>query len=500
MYALVPASRNGTIRAGPVTLIARSKGDDRCVLSIHRIFEFDLLRRRCDFSPVTNSERALNARAWHLSIFPEDRTTKSRPSFVTTGTLMHLTQEVSEMAQPGNRIVTFEKPMEMKVNTFKFPELITPQGKSAPHGAILKIVTTNICGSDLHIYRGSFPVPKGMTMGHEMTGEVIEVGSDVEFIKKGDVVSVPFNVGCGRCYNCKHMRSEVCENTNTDVDCGAYGFNLGGWTGGQGDYLFVPYADFNLLRFPDKDAAMEKIRDLTLLSDVLPTAFHGFAAPDWPAAPAYIVGENVLIFGAGPVGRAGAACAKLLGAGAIVVADFIPERLDLLKPHGIETINLSDGTPIEDHLERITGHREVDRVIDYVGVDCRGFGPDAGKIVENAVTNAMLKYVRAGGTTSTVGVYCANPISKDAAAKAGHMDLEWSNAWIKSPRMAAGQSPTANYNRALMRAILNDRMPYLTPMMNIKFIKLEDAPQAYKDFDAGSAYKYVIDPHGSVKH
>lgn len=115
------------------------------------------------------------------------------------------------MAQSGNRIVTFEKPMEMKVNTFKFPELITPQGKKAPHGAILKIVTTNICGSDLHIYRGSFEVPKGMTMGHEMTGEVIEVGSDVEFIKKGDIVSVPFNVGCGRCYNCKHMRSDVCD-------------------------------------------------------------------------------------------------------------------------------------------------------------------------------------------------------------------------------------------------------------------------------------------------
>ncbi|MEG9218766.1 alcohol dehydrogenase catalytic domain-containing protein, partial [Pseudomonas aeruginosa] len=114
----------------------------------------------------------------------------------------------------------------MKVNTFKFPELITPQGKSAPHGAILKIVTTNICGSDLHIYRGSFAVPKGMTMGHEMTGEVIEVGSDVEVVKKGDIVSVPFNVGCGRCYNCKHMRSDVCENTNPEIDCGAYGFNL----------------------------------------------------------------------------------------------------------------------------------------------------------------------------------------------------------------------------------------------------------------------------------
>ncbi|HBO7588939.1 TPA: formaldehyde dehydrogenase, glutathione-independent, partial [Pseudomonas aeruginosa] len=181
-------------------------------------------------------------------------------------------------------------------------------------------------------------------------------------------------------------------------------------------------------------------------------------------------------------------------------ADYIQERLDLLKPHGVETINLSDGVPIEEHLERITGHREVDRVIDYVGVDCRGFGAEADKIVESAVTNAMLKYVRFGGMTSTVGVYCANPISKDPKAKKGHMDLEWSNAWIKSPRMSAGQSPTANYNHALMRAILNDRMPYLSPMMNTKFIKLEDAPAAYKEFDAGSAYKYVIDPHGSVRH
>ncbi|AOX18678.1 glutathione-independent formaldehyde dehydrogenase [Kozakia baliensis NRIC 0488] len=402
------------------------------------------------------------------------------------------------MSYSGNRIVTFEKPMEMRVNTFKFPELVTPQGKKAPHGVILKIVTTNICGSDLHIYRGTFEVPQGMTVGHEMTGEVIEVGSDVEFIKKGDIVSVPFNVGCGRCHNCKHMRTDVCENTNPDADCGAYGFNLGGWIGGQGEYLFVPYADFNLLRFPDKDAALDLIGDLTLLSDVLPTAFHGFAAPSWPAAPAYVVGESVLIFGAGPVGRAGAACAKLLGAGVIIVADFIQERLDLLKPHGIETINLSDGTPIEDHLMKIVGVPQVDRVIDYVGLDSRGFGADSDKIVENAVSNALLKYVRFGGVTSTVGIYCPNPMSMDSKNKQGIMDLDWAASWIKSPRLSAGQSPTANYNEALMRAILNGRMPYLSSMMNVKFIKLEDAPEAYREFDAGSSFKYVIDPHGMV--
>ena len=177
------------------------------------------------------------------------------------------------MAANGNRVVTFQGPMKMELKTFDFPKLVTPTGKKANHGAILKIVTTNICGSDQHIYHGRFAAPKGMVMGHEMTGEVIEVGSDVEFIRVGDLCSVPFNVSCGRCRNCKERHTDVCMNVNDEVDCGAYGFNLGGWQGGQSDYLMVPYADWNLLSFPDKDQAMEKIRDLTLLSDILPTGF-----------------------------------------------------------------------------------------------------------------------------------------------------------------------------------------------------------------------------------
>lgn len=159
----------------------------------------------------------------------------------------------------ANRAVVFNGPRDMRVESLDYPKLVMPNGKKAPHGAILKIVATNICGSDLHIYRGSFPVPQGMVMGHEMTGEVIEVGTDVEFLKEGDLVSVPFNVACGRCRNCKARRTDVCETVNPDVACGAYGFNLGNWNGGQSEYLFVPYADFNLLRFPDKDQAMDQI-------------------------------------------------------------------------------------------------------------------------------------------------------------------------------------------------------------------------------------------------
>ena len=194
----------------------------------------------------------------------------------------------------SNRAVVFEGTRDMRVESLDFPKLEMPNGKKAPHGVILRIVATNICGSDLHIYRGSFPVPQGMVMGHEMTGEVIEVGSDVEFLSEGDLVSVPFNVACGRCRNCRAGRTDVCETTNPAVSCGAYGFNLGDWQGGQAEYLFVPYADFQLLRFPDRDQAMEKIRDLALLSDILPTAFHGLMEAG--AKP----GSTVYIAGAGP--------------------------------------------------------------------------------------------------------------------------------------------------------------------------------------------------------
>lgn len=149
----------------------------------------------------------------------------------------------------GNRVLTFQGPMKLEVKTIDYPKLEDPHGRKIEHGVIIKLVSTNICGSDQHIYHGRFEAPKGMVMGHENTGEVVEVGRDVELIKKGDLVSVPFNVSCGRCRNCKERHTDVCENSyvNDIVDCGAYGFNLGGWQGGQADYMLVPYADWNLL-------------------------------------------------------------------------------------------------------------------------------------------------------------------------------------------------------------------------------------------------------------
>src|ERR1700749_457768 len=212
-----------------------------------------------------------------------------------------------------NHGVVYPGPGKVEVQSIDFPKLEIGKRK-LNHGVILKIVSTNICGSDQHMVRGRTTAPKGIILGHEITGEVIEKGKDVEFIDVGDLVSVPFNIACGRCRACRERNTGACLNVNPQQPGGAYGYvDMGGWVGGQAQYVLVPYADFNLLKFPDKARAMEKITDLTMLSDILPTGFHG-------AVTAGVgVGSTVYVAGAGPVGMAAAAAARSLGA-----AVFIP--------------------------------------------------------------------------------------------------------------------------------------------------------------------------------
>jgi glutathione-independent formaldehyde dehydrogenase len=196
---------------------------------------------------------------------------------------------------PENRGVVYEGPGRVQVEPIPFPKFEDPGGRKIEHGVILRVVTTNICGSDQHMVRGRTTAPQGIVLGHEITGEVIETGSDVLFIKKGDLVSVPFNIACGRCRACRERHTGVCLNVNDKQPGGAYGYvDMGGWVGGQAQYVMVPYADFNLLKFPDKDEAMEKITDLTMLSDILPTGYHG------AKSAGVEVGSIVYIAGAGP--------------------------------------------------------------------------------------------------------------------------------------------------------------------------------------------------------
>src|SRR4051812_14073444 len=247
---------------------------------------------------------------------------------------------------PSNRGLAYMGPGKVEVQSIDYPKLAIGNRK-CEHGVIPKIVSTNICGSDQHMVRGRTTAPHGLILGHEITGEVVEVGRDVEFIKVGDLCSVPFNIACGRCRNCKERKTGICLNVNPDRPGSAYGYvDMGGWVGGQANYVLVPYADWNLLKFPDKDRAMEKILDLAMLSDIFPTGFHG-------AVSAGVgVGSTVYIAGAGPVGLAAATSAHLLGAAVVIVGDLNEGRLAQARSFGCETVDLSKGEP-KDQIEQI---------------------------------------------------------------------------------------------------------------------------------------------------
>ena len=389
----------------------------------------------------------------------------------------------------GNRAVAYVGPRKLEIRNLDYPKLVDPRGKKCEHGVILKLVVTNICGSDQHIYRGRFPAPPGMILGHENTGEVVEVGRDVEFIKTGDLVSVPFNVSCGKCRNCRERHTEICMNANPDFPCAAYGFNLGGWQGGQAEYMMVPWADFALLKFPDKDQAMENILKLAYLSDILPTGYHGCVIAGVKT------GSTVYIAGAGPVGRAAAASARLLGASAIIVGDLNKERLAVVKKAGYEVVDTSKPTPLADQIEAILGVREVDCGVDCVGFEAHGYGPGAGED-PSAVLNGMSEVVRFGGGMGVPGIYTAGDSqARNEMEKQGRYPLDFGKAWIKSPSVTAGQCPVLKYSRDLMQAILWGRLDHLVDVMNAQVVSLENALEAYKVFDHGSPKKYVVDPH-----
>src|SRR5258708_4454248 len=223
----------------------------------------------------------------------------------------------------NNEGVVFLGPGKVQVQSIDYPKFQNPSGKPIEHGVILKIVSSNICGSDQHMVRGRTTAPVGMVLGHEITGEIVEIGKDVEYLKVGDIVSVPFNVACGRCRTCREGDTGVCLNVNGERAGGAYGYvDMGGWIGGQAKFVMVPYADFNLLKFPDKDQALAKILDLTMLSDILPTGFHG-------AVTAGVgVGSTVYVAGAGPVGLAAGASAQILRVAVVINRDLDKGRSD----------------------------------------------------------------------------------------------------------------------------------------------------------------------------
>ncbi len=389
-----------------------------------------------------------------------------------------------------NRGVVYVGPGKVEVQDIFDPKLEAPDGRRIEHAVVLKVISTNICGSDQHMVRGRTTAEPGLVLGHEITGEIVEKGRDVEMLCVGDIVSVPFNVACGRCRTCKSQDTGVCLTVNPARAGGAYGYvDMGGWIGGQARYVTVPYADFNLLKIPDRDRAMAKMRDLTMLSDILPTGFHG-------AVKAGVgVGSVVYVAGAGPVGLAAAASARILGAAVVMIGDFNKERLAHAAKVGFEPIDLSASDRLGDMIAQVTGSNEVDSAIDAVGFEARGH---SGGEQPAVVLNQMMEITRAAGSIGIPGLYVTeDPGAVDNAAKQGNLSLRFGLGWAKAQSFHTGQTPVLKYNRQLMQAILYDRLP-IADIVNARIISLEDAAQGYESFDKGAAQKFVLDPHGEL--
>ena len=401
----------------------------------------------------------------------------------------------------SNKAVSYAGAGKVEVIDTAYPEFVLRDGpgvhpdnigRQVDHGVILKTVATNICGSDQHMVRGRTTAPEGLVLGHEITGEVVEVGRDVEFVKVGDLVSVPFNISCGRCRNCKEGKTGICLNVNPDRPGSAYGYvDMGGWVGGQAEYVLVPYADWNVLKFPDKDQAMEKILDLTMLSDIFPTGFHG------AVGAGVTVGSTVYVAGAGPVGLAAATSAQLLGAAVVIVGDLNADRLAQARGFGCETVDVSLGEPAAQ-IAQILGEPEVDCGIDAVGFEARGHGKDASHEAPATVLNSLMDITRAGGSLGIPGLYVTgDPGAAEEAARVGSLSMRFGLGFAKSHVFVTGQCPVMKYNRGLMQAILHDKVS-IAKNVNAGTIALSDAPAGYAAFDAGAAQKFVLDPHGMI--
>lgn len=365
----------------------------------------------------------------------------------------------------------------MKAVVYRGPYSVTIEDRPDPTiqdplDAIVRITTTNICGSDLHMYEGRTSVEEGKILGHENMGVVEEVGSAVNRIQVGDRVSVPFNVACGTCRNCLEGWTSFCLRTNPieGVDGAAYGYaNMGPYDGGQAEYLRVPYADFNLLELPP---GQDHEQDFALLSDVFPTGYHGCALAG--VAP----GDDVAVFGAGPVGLMAAHSAFLRGASRVFVVDKEPDRLALAQKLGAEAVDLADGDPVQQITEATRG-RGADRGVEAVGYQAHD---PTGEEHPEMVLDNLVNSVRSTGGLGVVGVYVPqDPGAGNDLAKAGRYPFEYGTFFTKGQSMGTGQCPVARHNRHLRDLIIAGRA---TPSFLVSHeVTLDEAPAAYEKFD-----------------
>ena len=343
-----------------------------------------------------------------------------------------------------------------------------------PTDALVRITSTNICGSDLHMYEGRTDFEEGRIFGHENIGEVVEVGAAVEKVHVGDMISAPFNVSCGHCENCEHGLTNYCLYANPDpkIAGAAYGFaDMGPWAGGQAELLRVPWADFDALRLPED--AREKQDDYVMLSDIFPTGYHAVEMSGLQP------GETIVILGGGPVGQMAALSAITKGASKVMVVDRHPDRLRLAQEIGAMPIDDSKVNPVEAVMQETNG-LGADR-----GAECVGYqAHDPQGHENNSMTlNELVETVRFTGGIGTVGVYVPmDPGGPDDLAKQGKARFEFGNFWFKGQHMGTGQCPVKRYNRHLRSLIAENKVK---PSWIVSHdLPLEQAPEAYKHFDA----------------
>ncbi|TFK33381.1 GroES-like protein [Crucibulum laeve] len=363
------------------------------------------------------------------------------------------------------RAVVYDKPFTVTVREVEKPKILHPDD------VIVKVTTTCICGSDLHMYEGRTAAQAGIVFGHENMGIIEELGEGVTLLRKGDRVVMPFNVACGRCANCEQGKSAFCTVVNPGFYvCSAYGYvSMGPYPGGQAEYVRVPFADFNALKLPP---GTEHEEDFALLADIFPTGWHGVELSGFRP------GESVAVFGAGPVGLMAAYSALLRGASEVYVVDRVPERLAKAKEIGCVPIDFGAGDPV-DAILKLRDGKEVDRGVDAVGYQAVA---QSGVEQPNAVLESLIRVVRPTGGLGIPGLYVpSDPGAPDAASGKGYISFPFGKLFEKGLSLGTGQCNVKAYNRHLRDLIIAGRAkPSFVVSHNLP---LDAAADAYDKFD-----------------
>jgi threonine dehydrogenase-like Zn-dependent dehydrogenase len=394
------------------------------------------------------------------------------------------------------KALTFHGQRDVRIDDVPDPKI------EEPTDAIVKITSTAICGSDLHLYEVLAPfLDEGDILGHEPMGIVEEVGSDVKDIKAGDRVVIPFNISCGSCWMCDRELFAQCETTQVrDEDKGAslFGYTrlYGSVPGGQAEYLRVPQAHFGPIKVPDNDAPDERF---LFLSDVLPTAWQAVKFADIPD------GGSVAVYGLGPIGQMSARVARQLGAGQVIGLDLVSERLEMARRHDIDAIDVTDVDDISALIREKTDGRGPDSVIDAVGMEAHGAPggelmqkatgllPDAiaAKLTEEFAVDRMevlinsIDTVRRGGTISISGVY------------GGQLDpLPMFQLFDKGVQIRMGQAHVKRWIDEIMPLLTGSDDPLGVEDLTTHQLPLDEAPDAYEMFQKkeDGAIKVVLKP------